>query len=758
MKKYREVICIFSIVIGILTIIPSVRAIYYESTKSATLNTSVRIKARTEDILFAFISDKVNMVVGAEEEIEYTITYGSLLSYGTPMTITAEWSLGTVPDQSLYSYNILSYVAGSATKDYWGESTPVVDVVHRTITWTVTRFPPNTIGKTLKFRLKTPGRYVTDRNVNFTIRARLVQEDITKDWINLDNVYSPTEFIRREVSGLQLLTADVRRITDQSFSLFIVTSVPAKTVIYYGLTPDNLDKTYADDMLSDQKLITIDGLLPSTTYYYRILIENEKGIQRKTPEVFQVTTSSTSLVALIDQDRVLISSRGVLLKNTSGLGPESTVVVPRGVPVELFLPFRSGVPTSVYLSLANQTVLGISTEGPPETSDRKVRFLETQARTYTGTITSPNLVGLYDLIIESEGDITGTNRDMLTTLIVSDPITVVANTGKPIERALVYLERMGDYSGKYEYFPAETYGARNPSYTDSDGSADIVLPDGDYMVNVNAIGYKTYQKNFYFNPSGRQPYPRVVLEPGSFNLLNYVSYYWSVTVDSFRFFNWNVDKLASSWRFLDLSLLTSVFILTILSLLTNLRRVKVTLEGLDIFIEKKFFRILRYHKPENVFIGFVERLDNGWPVHGATAILIDRKTKAITGRDITSGLGEFHLRLEPGREYELTFKKTGLEVRREIIGTPVLVYGHEPFRMTPVKTVSLHPVIEFSVVTARSIFHALSDTLLFAVGILNLLFWYRLGIRVLPTVIITAVNALLWLSYEWHLFRVGKRL
>jgi hypothetical protein len=74
---------------------------------------------------------------------------------------------------------------------------------------------------------------VTDKNVNFSVRARMIETDVTHGWINLDQVYSPTDFIRKEVRGLQLLVAEVRRVTDRSFSLFLVTSVPTKTIITY---------------------------------------------------------------------------------------------------------------------------------------------------------------------------------------------------------------------------------------------------------------------------------------------------------------------------------------------------------------------------------------------------------------------------------------------------------------------------------------------------------------------------------------------
>ncbi|MFC1646985.1 hypothetical protein ACFL1A_01745 [Patescibacteria group bacterium] len=716
------------------------------------MDVSARVRARPIDFTFDFTSNAKENTIGAEEEIEYTIKYGSLLDYRVPMVIEAEWSLGTVPDQSLYSYNIVSYVAGSATKDYWGESTPVVDTVNRKITWTVKSFPPNTIDKTLRFKLKTPGRYVTDKNVNFIVRARMYSIDTYKSWIALDQTYTPTDFIRKEVRGLQFIVAEVRRITNQSFSLFIVTSVPARTTIYYGLTPE-MDQSYTDDTLSDQKFITIDGLLPATTYYYRIMIENEKGIQRKTPEVFTVTTSSTSLVSLIDQERVLISSRGVLLKSTSGLGVGSTIVVPRGVPVELFLPFIADVPSSVYLSLASQSVLGISTEGPPATADQKVKLLETQMRTFTGSITTPIITGIYDMVLEASSDKSGTNQDVVTSLIVSDPISVVNKEGKPIERAIIYLERLNNYTQIYEYFPAESFGSHNPSYTESDGSVDMVLPDGDYTINVNAIGYKTYQSNFYFNPSGNTPYPKIVLERSNFSPLTYLTYYHSAILDSFKFFNFSVDKLASSLRFQDLSMLVAIVIFTILSILANFRRVKVTFEGFLIFIEKRFIRVFRRLDTTRLFIGFVENRANQMPINTAVVLLVDKKTKKIIARDVTNSIGEFHLLLDPGKEYDLVIKKRGFSGYKEVIGVGELIAGHPPFAIHPEAAKKLPAVLEFMIVMIRTVFYGFSDALLFAVGILNILLYIRIGPKVLPVLALTALNAILWAQFQWHTYR-----
>ncbi len=757
MKLFACRVIVFLLLYFVFGYFNDIHAVSLVSTKSAELSVSARVSPRPSDFLFDLTSDLTDNTVGADTTIEYTITYGSKLDYWAPMVIEAEWSLGTVPEQSLYSYNIVSYVAGSATKDYWGESTPIVDTVNRKIRWVVKRFPPNTIGKTLKFKLKTPDRYVTDKNVNFTVRARMYQNDVYLPWDTLDQIYMPGEFIRKEVKGLQFLVLEIRRITDASFTLFLVTSVPAKATVYYGLSPDNLDKTWSDDTLTDQRLITIDGLLPATKYYYRVMIENEKGIQRKTPEVFEVTTSSTSLISLIDQERVLISSRGVLLKSSSGLGMGTHVTVPKGVPVEVFLPFATDVPSSVQLSLANQKVLGISTDTAPYTAEGKVRLLETQHRTYTGTITAPITRGLYDMVLETEGTKTGVNQDVMTTLVVSDPLTVVNEKGQSVERAIVYLERWNERESRFEYFPSESFGSKNPGWTESDGSTDFILPQGEYMVNVNAIGYKTFQKNFSFDPSGTTPYPRVVLERAPFSILTYITYYWTVSLDVWRFANYSVDRLASSWRFLDLSLLTSLAILSILSIFTNLRRVKLSLEGFLIFIEKWALKLLGKLRTHTLFIGFTEHSGTELPVHGVTVLLVDRKSKTVIGHDITNSLGEFHLRIDPGREYEIILKKHGFITHKESINAEALLVDRTPFVLTPEVTVHLPLVLEFAGTMVRIIFHAFSDTFLFAVGILNILLYMRLGIRVLPVFILTALNTLLWLEFHWHIFRIRRK-
>lgn len=732
----------------------SVHAQGYAS-QSASLNLTARVPANPRYFQFDFTNNKRNVTVGADEEIEYTITYGSDLSYSTPMTIEAEWSLGLNPTDSLYSYNVVSYVAGSATKDYWGESTPIVDTLHRKIIWQTPRFPRLTKNKTLRFKLKTVGRYITDKNINFTVTAKMRTDEVTMPPITLDQTYAPGEFIKREVKGMQIVALEVRSITDSSFTLFLGTSIPTKAILYYGTTPE-LGKTYVDDTLSDQKLITIDGLYPATTYYYQILIENDKGIQRKTPEIFQVTTSSTSLVSLLEADKVMVASRGVIIKNIPFLGIGSSLIVPSGIPLELYLPFRTTIPYTVYLTLSNKRVLGLSTDSPLDTSQQKIRLLETQSQTFTGSIMTPMTPGIYDLTLETESQDGDINRDVVATLVVSKPITILSANNAPVEHALIYLEKYNSQKQAFEYYPAETYGGSNPSFTDQNGEISLVLPQGDYTINVNAIGFKTYQKVFSFNPSGSLPYPTITLVTSPFSLVSYIQYYLTIFCDSVRFFDFAVANLAVSGRFLNFSLLVSIVILTILSTLVNLKRLEMTLEGFLIYIEKMVRRIFLHENTLLLYIGCVNDSESDLPVHGAIVSIQNGKTRGLVGRDVTNALGHFHIRLRMGESYDVQIKKPGYETVKVKLTSEVLLEPVIPVTLPKIIKMNSWWGFEFPVVISKLLFTGFSDTFLFTVGILHILFFWRLGIKVLPMTLITVINGCLWLEYHWAKWREMK--
>jgi hypothetical protein len=726
------------------------------ATQSAELSVEAVVHPYPKDFQFQFTSDLTTSAASADQEIEYTITYGSQIDYGTPMTITAEWSLGTVREEYLTNYEILAYVAGSATKDYWGKSAPVVDLINRKITWTITRFPPNTLDKTLRFKLKTPGRYVTDRQVAFSVTARMSTSQIHVGDITLDQLYNPTEFIRQEVAGLRIVSADIRRITDTSFTLFLVTSVPTIATIYYGTDPDNLTMTVTDSLLSDQKTFIIDNLSPATTYYFRILIENEKGIQRKTPESFKVTTAADSLLSLIDQERLLITSQGVPLLPEFGHGG-NTILIPTRKEVQFYIPFIKTPPAAVFLALADiSDVLGATT-ALATPSLQKIRLLETQRGIYTGQITTPVTAGRFAVYLEARSPEGWINQDELTKLTVSTPFIITDENNSPVEKALIYIEKYDNISKEFTRFPAESYGSLNPQWSGPGGVVDIILPVGEYRLNVNALGFKTREISYTLLPGQVQTYPIVQLERAPFSLKDFIGYYRLAFIDLVLHLNKTVSATGASYRFLDLGLLTGLSILTVLSTILNLQRLKMTARAAYTKIYKIISKLITKRETATLFVGFVTEAGTDLPLSHAAVVVVKTDGRQTIGRDVTDAAGAFQLYLTPGETYQVTVTKPGYRKTSTMIEKTALLTPPEPIRLVREKRIKLPESLAFLEELIRSLLHTASDLILFGIGIATLWLTLRLGLgKTLLLFLVTATNTLLWLDWQWEKFRKYK--
>lgn len=738
------------LVCGFIFLVPvhDVLAVTYESTKSADLAVSAKVNARRQDLEFSLTSSSLDSVISADETVEFTIDYGSHLTYGIPMTIEAWWSEGSIVSDPLTTIPLLSYQAGSATPDYWGESIPVVDTVNRKIVWTVKRFPPNTIHKTVRFKLKTPSRYVTEKQVQFSVHARMYTPEIEMAEREIVYTYDPAMFIRSELKGLQFLSLDVRQITNSSFALFIATSVPTKTVITYGIDPNNLDKTITDATFSDEKMITIDGLLPATTYYYRVLIANERGIEKRTPERLKVTTSSASLLPLLESSRVVVTSRGILLLDGTLLGNLTTLTVPLSTPLSFILPFKKVFPGGVSLTLTNRSVLGISTD-PPFISSNTVQLQETQAYTYTGSLTAPMVAGQYDVQMETVSEDGMRDRDILTTLIVTEPLQIVdAKNGRGVERALVYLERYDKRKQQFVAFSGTSFLMRNPSYTDEKGRADIVLPEGEYQMTVHAIGYRGMQINFGVRSGDKQSYPTVQIEPEPFSWQNIVSYYKAAYLDTYLYATNQASSLSSSYRFLDVVLLSIGVLVGLLIFGINLRRLEWSFESVILMAEKRFLQLLG-HK-EHVCMGLVRNLDTGLPISHATVQLVNIKTGIVLARDLSDAFGVFRLRAV-ATGTKLLIRKVGYENKNIFLQD-----GYEYCSIVTLVRESqkkLPKAMAFLLTIVRELIHSLADVALLASWFVCIVVLSRKAAILWPLVILACINTFLWLELVWRDFK-----
>jgi len=741
--------CIFVIIVGLAFYFSPARtsADFVTPTPVAKeLKINATVSPHTSDFQLEFSSSAKN-TVGSDETITYAITYGSYLPQSTSLTLEAEWSLGTIPAKNLYAFDIVSYVSESADKGY-NETIPMIDLTNKKISWKIENFPKNTKDKTVSFKLKTPAHYVTDANVEFTVKARLYTSQISLPQKEVKLTYTPTSFIQKIPSEFKIIGLEIRELKSTSASLLIRTSQPSTTTIFYGTTP-NLEKSITDVSLSQQKVITLNNLKPNTTYYLKVKVKNEKGISIITPELFTLTTSSSSFFAALDQENAIIGAFGAILKNKASMHKDNAILFPKKKSLDIFLPFTGISPAQVFLKIINSQVLGINNLEPLPFLE-KIRLLETEKGVFSGKITVPSTPGSYDLLMETQNLDGNYTLDLLTKLLITEPLRILSSGQLPIENAHVSFELYNPRLRMYEYFPAETFGFKNPANSESDGTVDTTLITGRYKIQVASLGYTPKEEVFDFSPLESQSYPKITLVKSTFSLKDSFFYYWGTFFDSFKFVNYNLDKLFFSYRFLDLSFLFGLLIFSTLSLFLTAHHLKISLSDLLIYAEKYLKKITRYKIPvDKLFIGFVENSENGLPIHGASVFLVNPATKHIVSRSITNTIGEFHLRMEKDGEYEFIIGKKGFETIRRTTYRENLA-DHQLFSLEKVARMPRQKAVEFLLVFVRAFLRLFSDALLFAIILLHLFYIGKFGItKDLPMFLITLFNLFLWIELVW---------
>jgi len=749
--------CIFVIIVGLAFYFSPARtsADFVTPTPVAKeLKINATVAPHSADFQLEF-SSSAKDTVGSDETITYTITYGSFLAYSTSLTLEAEWSLGTIPAKNLYSFDIVSYMSESASQGY-NETVPTIDLAKKKITWKIENFPKNTKDKTVSFKMKTPSRYVTDDNVEFTVKARLSTSQISLPQKEVKLTYTPTSFIAKTLSEFAIIGLEIRELKSTSASLLIRTNQPSTTTIFYGTTL-NLEKSITDATFSQQKVITLNNLKPNTTYYLKIKVKNEKGISIITPELFTLTTPSISFFAAIDQDNAIIGAFGTILKSKASMKNDSPILFPKKKSLDIFLPFTGSPPAQVFLKIINSQVLGINNLEPLPFLE-KIRLLETEPGVFSGKITAPSTSGNYDLMIETQNLDGNYTLDRLTKLLIAEPLRILSSGQLPIENAHVSFELYNPRLRMFEYFPAETFGSKNPAYSESDGTVDTMLITGRYKVHAASLGYTPKEEVFDFSPLESQSYPTITLAKSPFSLKDNFLYYWEIFSDSFKFFNYNLDKLFSSNRFLQLSFLLGLLIFSILSLFLTAHHLKIKLEDLLVYLEKYWRMFIGNRIPsENLFTGFVES-NTGLPVHGVSVVLMSTDDKKIFYKNITNFLGEFHLPIEKDKEYNLIIVKKGFETFKKRVS------GREPeknrhlFQLEKKITLPKPKVIEFLLVVAGAFLRLFSDALLFAVIIFHLFYIGKFGItRDLPMFLITLFNIVLYFELVWRDWKLKEK-
>ncbi|HSW96555.1 MAG TPA: fibronectin type III domain-containing protein [Candidatus Saccharimonadales bacterium] len=644
------------------------------------------------------------------QNIVYTITYGSHVSYATPITITAFWDDGTIQGQSSPSVSISDYVIGSATNAY--NNTPaVVDTVNKTITWTISSFPANMLNQTISFSLQTNDSYKGAQTVTFSTTARLTvsgttvpdQSGIMTYQYNPAITPSPTPTLTPTITPtptssssttptpstssplrqgsegqtgstvtmtptltqisttpLTIINVSVETIAPTSASIHILTNIPATMFIQYGTSPGLLPQTSSEVSGIDQT-ITLANLQPNTRYYFRVIAKS--GEETVTSEIFTFITASTLPTVQIDKSSIIVTSGTTLLysvvENINGQLHE-TIVLPVSKPFQFTfsLAGKNDI-KKVEAFVRNNKVLGVNTfdQQPPETN---IKLFEIQPHVYQGLLTTSKTSGTYGLyihIFDTKGNI---SEQQLFSVKVIRPLTILSQqTKKPIDHAQATLYRLDISSQKFVKITPQMFAIQNPSYASLQGEIPFVLPQGSYQVVINSLGYAEKTVTFKIGPARDEDYPIIYLEKSGFSISNIKNSFGAVFTELNTATATYFSTIGNSKQFSLLICSLTVILFVSLSLLSLSFRFHTNIFLLPWLLWHYLKRLL-FKQSNKVFMKVIDEVAM-FPLSNGAVTIIDADKNQIIYAMQTNPAGEFSFIPTAATTYKIAIEKNGYE-------------------------------------------------------------------------------------------------
>ncbi len=535
-----------------------------------------------------------------ETAITYTITYGSDYDFASPLTLQAEWTLGTISGNGTPTVELLNYDLGSADDAYGGTS-PVINLTNRTITWTIPSIPANTTNETVTFQLKTTDSYTGDSEVTASVLARITQPVSTVDSTSsISYLYaaptpsatptptptvtptthtaSPTPSTTTTVPSPiaspipsssptpNFESYTVTTVSDTTYSMEVVLNSPNPLTVRYGRSPTALtEQLTSESALRHSILLT--NLSPNTTYYLQFGLPTNSG-QEILSDLLQFQTAQSGAVPI--SDTVTITSNGSHLW-TGPVSNSSPFLLPSDQPIELTLAIAND-------EAIESIVLYRDLHGDDIYTTTLVR---TQPGVWSGRLSSPISAGdlEYSATIRTT---TGSQQHLpIFSIWVAEPLRVQdAVTTQPIERARVLLFQKNMSTQLFSQLLAPEYLPENPLFTRPNGTIQFALPPGDYKAEISALGYEP--QSVTFSTLSNDSFPTVALQPTGSALLSSVQYHAETVVLKFeRLFNALQEEAQSSATLKVVSLWTVAVSapLSVLGLLAQAHFSVVTLSG-----------------------------------------------------------------------------------------------------------------------------------------------------------------------------------
>lgn len=730
--------------------------------------------------------------VSQDTFMEFEVTYGSYLPDPIDLTLEVQGYKGFIEGSGAPSIDITDYVYGSATNAI-NNVPPVLDPVHRKIIWNIANFPANTKDKKVRFAIRTNSTYTGSSKVNFSAAARIIGPGfVTPDkTVTKTYKYDPSK-VTSSSSTASTTSQTTTTTTTTSTSALYITPYPgyvSPTVfrnifipvisqndakifintfakyfhsVQYGPSPTRLNNRVTSLNKTDKQQLDLADLTPDSTYYFKAEVKDESGKVTGT-ETFTFKTAEISDKPEVEKSSLLVTSQSNVISNPSaskaedGAEQKPSIVVPRETTYEIRFALKKHQSAKKVQAIVRvRDVLGISTVYAQEPNAEVVDMIEVEPGVYAGSLKSKPEPGYYEQFIRIEDHVGNIQEEKVADIKVMQPFTVLDKSSKnPIENARVLLSIYSQETRTYQIIGPNVIPIKNPSYSDSRGEVELVLPPGKYKAEVVNLGYKEETAEFTIGLNPEDGFPTLHLEKEPFNPVNMVRYYGRTVRDVFLLnTKAYLESLAKSLRFFNLIVAVSIGSLVVLTLLSFSLRTHIPLQHLP----KYFLFHMRRLLPNTSLLahihGTVIDPHAKSPITQADVYIIDADRKVIVDQTSTNKIGEFFFDKLPEGHYEVQVMKRGYE--------PSGTFEYPlPDGVPGQFTISLHQneTLEQSVReniswAAENVIGFSFELLLIASLVFEVLFGYTFGWqKVIPFLLISLANLLLWLIFLRHLLR-----
>lgn len=641
------------------------------------------------------ITPNTTSTINQNGVVNYTITYGSHLYYAGSLTVQAQWYQNTSGEDGL------NYQPGSGSNAY-GNTSPVVDLVHNKITWTISSFPAQTQNQTITFSLHANGSYTGTDTTTFPVKVRI----ITPGYTTVDQMCStaylydpllalqtnqpntsqslpstttptsaPTPIAQTTITPTyKLATTALNSITStltptptqtsqpsqvqsinilnlsQNSTQFAITTTNAKKVtVLYGTSTSDLSNQAPLTTQEGSSVVDINDLNPETTYYMQVVTTDTAGKTTKS-DVFSLQTAAISTQPQVAKTSLVVSTDSNILYsanlNPSGSKPGNILQAPQ-IPIaqntNYNLTFRltkTNSIKSVTMILKNISVLGAATTKPiPPPLQFSYPVTEKDNGIYSVQLTNPPVLGVYDTYIRIVDYDGNITTQKVAQIRSLRPFRIYnAKTHNPIEDVRINLYRYDPSTKKYVLL-THANGLENPIYTNRYGQTSEQLPKGLYQANLSALRYEGQTVKFSIGISPLDDFPTVYLKPTAITPLSLFNYFRRALTDYLEVTETYVLAIQASYRFFDLLSLLVITCFVGLSFALFQMKTHMYLSHLPTYLHHHTLHLLG--KQSNYIHGSVLDKQTKLSITDAQVYLVNEKTRKILAKVQTTKTGSF---------------------------------------------------------------------------------------------------------------------